>query len=218
MITHATASRHTIATALRQLARRDRVMHRVIKKVGKYRLRQERNLFWLLVVAIANQQLSGKAADTLIVRLRRLYQGRIPSPIEMAKTEARVLRKVGFSRMKVRFLKHLAQAFVRGAIDRRALLRRANGSDEFLITELTKLDGVGRWTAEMALMFGLERLDVFPVDDLGIQKAIKRLYKFKRLPSKRTMLAIAQAWRPYRTVASWYLWQAVDSGGVTAWD
>jgi DNA-3-methyladenine glycosylase II len=204
------------ATALKQavraLRRRDPVLRRIMKQIGPCQLRSQRHYFWALAEAIVSQQLSVAAAATIFKRLRRLYpRHRVPRPQDLSATPAKRLRAVGLSRQKVIYLKELAEA----ALDGRLPSRRLHVlSDDEVVDILTRLHGIGRWTAEMFLIFVLMRLDVFPVDDLGLQKAIQRAYGLRRRPSATTMRRIAKRWEPYRTVATWYLWASRDGKGV----
>jgi DNA-3-methyladenine glycosylase II len=187
-------------------------LRRIITQIGPCLLRPQRHYFWALTEAIVSQQLSVAAAATIFRRLRQLYPDhRVPRPQDVLATPIGRLRAVGLSRQKVVYLKGLAEA----AIDGRLPSRRLHTlSDEEIIAALTQLHGIGRWTAEMFLIFVLARLDVFPVDDLGLQKAIQQAYRLRRHPSAAMMRRIATRWAPYRTVATWYLWASRDGKGV----
>jgi DNA-3-methyladenine glycosylase II len=123
-------------------------------------------------------------------------------------TDIRKLRSVGLSRQKASYMHSLAEHFVNGRISNQALSRL---SDEDVIEHVTQIRGIGNWTAHMLLMFSLGRPDVLPTGDLGVQKAIEDLYKLDQLPNPQTMTGIAEPWRPYRTIASWYLWRTRDT-------
>jgi len=153
------------------------------------------------------QQLSGKAAATIYGRVLALYGGRAPTPAELAATPAARLRRAGLSRQKLRYLKDLARHAASGRLPLDVLDGMA---DEAVIEALTAVRGVGTWTAQMFLMFRLGRLDVLPVLDLGIQKGMRHAYRLRRRPTHAQMEKIAAAWRPYRSVACWYLWRAMD--------
>jgi len=159
--------------------------------------------------SILYQQLSGKAAETIINRVKELYDHDWPSPEQLLATAADRLRAAGVSWNKIRALQDLATKTMDGTLDAAHLTSQ---TDDEIIRHATQVRGIGRWTVEMFLIFTLGRLDVFPVDDLGIQKGIQKLYGYRKLPAKRTMLRHAEKWKPYRTVASWYLWRVVDSG------
>jgi DNA-3-methyladenine glycosylase II len=121
------------------------------------------------------------------------------------------LRAAGLSRQKCAYLRDLAVRFVSGEIEPRALRRM---SDDEVVETLTQVKGVGRWTAEMFLIFCLKRPDVWPVDDLGVLKGLQRLYRMRRLPRRDRAMRLGERWRPYRTVATWYLWRGLDNGGI----
>jgi len=201
-----------LSTAVRALRQRDPVLRRIMKQIGTCQLRSQRHYFWALAEAIVSQQLSVAAASTIFKRLRQLYpHHRVPRPQDLLATPVARLRAVGLSRQKVVYLKGLAEA----ALDGRLPSRRLHAlSDDEVVEILTRLHGIGRWTAEMFLIFVLMRLDVFPVDDLGLQKAIQRAYGLRRHPSEATMRKLAKRWEPYRTVATWYLWASRDGKGV----
>jgi len=207
-----TGNATALKQAVRALRRRDPVLRKVIDHIGPCLLRSQRHYFWALAEAIVSQQLSVAAAATIFRRLRHLYPThRVPRPQDLLATPAGRLRAVGLSRQKVVYLKGLAEA----AIDGRLPSRRLHAlSDDEVVETLTRLHGIGRWTAEMFLIFVLTRLDIFPVDDLGLQKAIQRAYRLRRHPSAATMRRLAKRWEPYRTVATWYLWASRDGKGV----
>ncbi len=201
-----------LSSAVRALRRRDPVLRRIMKQIGPCLLRPQRHYFWALAEAIVSQQLSVAAAATIFGRLRALYPPRRePRPSDLLATPDRRLRAVGLSRQKVAYLKGLSEASLNGHLPWRRFHRMSN---EEVIESLTALHGVGRWTAEMFLIFVLVRLDVFPVGDLGLQKAIQQAYRLRRLPSEATMLRLARRWEPYRTVATWYLWASRDGKPV----
>ena len=198
--------------AIRILKQRDPMLARIIDQIGPCPLKPLRGQFWPLAEAIVSQQLSVAAAATIFGRLRSLYPPRrTPRPADLLATPDRRLRAVGLSRQKVAYLKGLSKASMNGDLPWRRFHRM---SDEAVIESLTTLHGVGRWTAEMFLIFVLVRLDVFPVDDLGLQKAIQQSYRLRRLPSPATMRRLARRWEPYRTVATWYLWASRDGKPV----
>jgi DNA-3-methyladenine glycosylase II len=153
-----------------------------------------------------SQQLSARVAAVIYDRYVALFPGGRPSPQEALRLSPTILRKAGLSNQKGRYVQDLAAGFLDGRIRPRAFPHTAN---EDLIVMLTSIHGVGRWTAEMFLMFALNRQDVLPVDDLGIRKAIQRWYGFLRLPAPRTIRRIGKAWSPYETIACWYLWRSL---------
>jgi DNA-3-methyladenine glycosylase II len=161
----------------------------------------------MLCRSIVYQQLSGKAAGTIMMRFLGLYDPGSLTPEALLRTTDETLRGIGLSRQKIAYLKDLATKVQDGALQLALLPRH---SDAEVIQQLTGVKGIGRWTAEMFLIFALGRLDVFPVDDLGIRKAIQRAYGYKRLPAPATMHRHARRWMPYRSIATWYLWRSLD--------
>jgi DNA-3-methyladenine glycosylase II len=198
-----------VRRAVRHLKRADPKLRALIERVGACRLelRVDGAHFDHLVRAIVYQQLSGKAAATIHGRVHALYGGRAPTPAELAATPAVKLRRAGLSRQKLGYLKDLARQVASGALPLDAIEALP---DEAVIEALTAIRGVGVWTAQMFLMFRLGRLDVLPVLDLGVQKGMRHAYGMRRLPKSAHMERIATAWRPYRSVASWYLWRALE--------
>ncbi|MDE0817756.1 MAG: DNA-3-methyladenine glycosylase 2 family protein [Pirellulaceae bacterium] len=195
------------AKACRSLRRRDPIMRKAIKLVGPCTIKVDRNGFRMLVRSIVGQQLSTSAAETIWRRLLVLNGGRRVSPVKMLLFSTAQLRAVGLSKSKCRAVLSIAKSIV----DREVRLSELKPlSDEEVTAELIKLRGVGPWTAQMYLMFSLGRSDVFPTGDLGIVNAVTALYKFNDHATETEMLEIAKSWRPYRTIASWYLWQALD--------
>jgi DNA-3-methyladenine glycosylase II len=171
---------------------------------------QERNLYLDLLESIVSQQLSVRVADVIFGRFLSLFDAGFPSPEVLAATEADVLRTVGLSAQKAGYLRNVARFALEHGLETERLSLMA---DEEIVEYLSRIKGVGKWTAEMILMFSLNRPDVFPVDDLGIQQAMIRLYGLEekgRLLRTR-MIEIAEPWRPYRTYASRYLWRWKDA-------
>ena len=196
--------------ARRALMRRDRQLGALIKKVGRCRLPDSRTRepFAALVRAILSQQLSGKAADTIHGRVVVLAGGvEALTPARMLALDPPALRAAGVSGPKISYLRDLAAHVHEGRLDLAAL---ETLSDEDVVTAITAVKGLGRWSAEMFLMFRLNRPDVFPVADLGIVKGVQKLFRMKRRPSPRTMMRLAEPWRPYRSVAAWYLWRILE--------
>lgn len=202
--------------AERLLARRDPVLRSLIRSFGPCRMAssQREDPFVAMVEAIVWQQLSSKAAATIYGRvLQVLGNGGRPTPDGLAAADPAALRAAGLSRAKVAYIQDLAIK-VR---DRVVHLDRLDAlDDEAVIEELTTVKGIGRWTAEMFLMFRLHRPDVFPIGDVGIVNAIRRAYGLRRAPRPSRLMRIAAAWRPYRSVACWYLWQSLDAVPVAA--
>jgi DNA-3-methyladenine glycosylase II len=198
------------ARARRALMRRDPILAPVIRKYNKTTLVDAPVLdpFPALVRTITSQQLSTKAAATIHGRLLDLMPGRIPTPEAIHGLADMQLRKVGLSRQKAAYLRDLAVKAESGELPLHDLTHLA---DEEVIEAITKVKGLGRWSAEMFLMFRLRRPDVLPVDDLGIVNAIQRLYGLRKKPKADRIRKIAEPWRPYRTVACWYLWRSLEN-------
>lgn len=193
------------ATASRRLAKADPILGRIITRIGPCRLRPSSRYFVTLCDSIISQQLSIRVAEVIFERFVSLYPRRRPTPRAVADTPLERLRSMGLSAQKAAYLKDLAKGFLDGRIRTGRLRQQSN---EEIIEALTSIHGIGRWTAEMFLMFSLNRPDVLPVDDLGIRKAIQRWYGFKAMPAARTMKRIGRPWHPYETIACWYLWRS----------
>ncbi len=200
-----------MTAALRHLRRVDPVMAQLIRRAGPYVPKPERGIgaYEALVSAVAHQQLTGKAARTILGRFYALYGGDCcPEPARLVETPDEALRGCGFSRAKAASLKDIAARTLDGTIpDRRTLGRMRN---EAIIERLTEARGVGRWTVEMFLMFTLARPDVLPVDDYGIRLGYRIAYGRRTLPKPKALAKLGECWAPYRTTAAWYLWRAVD--------
>lgn len=200
-------NRSDLEQALAQL-RRDPLLAPLITRHGPPRWRAPRGTFQALCRSIIYQQLSGKAAGTIYRRFRALYPGRpFPTPAELRATRVARLQRAGLSRQKASYVRDLARKFDDGTIEPRGFRHR---SDEELKVELTQIRGVGPWTVDMLLMFTLRRPDVLPVGDLGVQKGFQLLFQLDELPDPATMVALAQRWSPWRSLASWYLWRLVE--------
>ncbi|HUR00686.1 MAG TPA: DNA-3-methyladenine glycosylase [Gemmatimonadaceae bacterium] len=196
--------------AVAHLKKVDPVLGRVIDQVGRYKGWPDStgSHFDAIARSIVFQQLSGKAAGTIHGRFQGLYGGRTPLPAELVETSDENLRAIGLSRQKSAYLKDLAARVVAGDLPVDTLHEL---TDDEIITALTQVKGIGRWTAQMFLMFRLGRPDVLPDLDLGIQKGIQRAYKLRKLPPPERVKKIGAKWAPYRTIASWYLWRLLDT-------
>lgn len=199
--------------ARRLLLRRDPVLAALIRKHGPCGLAaaQRSDHFAALVRAIVGQQLSTKAAATIHKRVVDLVPGGELTPERVAAVNDDALRVAGLSRQKTAYLRDLCEKVSSGAVRLDALDAM---SDDEVIDALTKVKGIGRWTAEMFLMFRLHRPDVLPVGDLGIVNAVQRVYRLRKKPSPARLMKLGEAWRPYRSVASWYLWRSLDNEPV----
>lgn len=188
---------------------KDPVLSRLVVRFGPLTLTPSTDYFDTLLDSIVSQQLSAKAASTIMARIRALVPGReTPDAESILALEDQKLRDAGLSWQKVSYVKDLARHVESGQLD---LAHIATMDDEEAIKELVAVRGIGRWTAEMFLIFSLARPDVFAVDDYGIQAAIKRLYNLDTLPKPALMRQIAEPWRPYRSYASLYLWRTADT-------
>lgn len=190
--------------ACKHLARKDRVMKRLIPQFGDACLESRGDAFTTLARSIVGQQISVKAAQTVWDRFAQLPRKMAPASVLRLKVDD--MRKAGLSARKVEYLVDLALHFDSGAI---AAEDWPGMDDEAIIALLVGIRGIGRWTAEMFLMFNLLRPDVFPLDDLGLRKGIQLAY-FKRPVSLKTMRRLGESWRPWRSVATWYLWRSLD--------
>jgi len=202
--------------AERHLAASDPKLAALIARVGPCRLQVEglASPFAALVEAIVYQQLTGKAAQTIHGRLVGLFPQRRVSPQRLLATHPRRLRSAGLSRAKVLALKDLAAKTLEKVVPPLRILRAM--PDEEIIARLTAVRGVGRWTAEMLLIFRLGRPDVWPATDYGVRKGYARVFSRGRLPSPKLLDQRGERWRPYRTVAAWYLWRAAETPGGRA--
>ena len=194
--------------AIAHLRQADPILGHISARCGPCTL-QPRDLepFVMLCRSIVYQQLSGQAAGTIMRRFLGLYEPDATTPEALLRSPDDALRGIGLSRQKIAYLQDLADKVRSEALQLAALPRH---SDAEVIHQLTRVKGIGRWTAEVFLIFALGRFDVFPVDDLGIRKAIQRAYGYKRLPAPVTMHRHARKWIPYRTIATWYLWRSLD--------
>ncbi len=198
---------------LRHLSRADPVLRRLIRDVGPCSLKpkRRRSPFESLVRAIAYQQLHDAAAESILRRLCALFPDRrFPAPEQLLAADPRAIRGAGFSQAKVMALRDLAEKVLDGTVPTGRVVRGLD--DEAVIERLTVVRGIGRWTAEMLLIFQLGRPDVLPVDDFGVRNGFRLAYGLAAMPTPRDVLRYGERWRPFRTFAAWYLWRAVDRG------
>jgi len=195
--------------ARKHLMKADPKLGRIIKQVGDCRLHAfaPRDPFEALCMSIASQQLSTKAADTIFGRFCDLFPSRKPTAAAVMSLTDEQIRAVGFSRPKVTFIKDLAAHVLDGRLDLRALKKHP---DDEVMRQLIAVKGIGRWTAEIFLMFRLGRQDIFPADDLGLMNAVQRVYGLRKRPDARRLRKMCESWKPHRSVAAWYLWQSLD--------
>jgi len=197
--------------AIKHLSSADKVLARLIKKVGPcgWKPDKRRSPFEALVQSVTHQQLNGTAAATILGRVKALYPGkRFPTPEDLLATPDEKLRAAGLSRAKIAAIKDIAAKTLEGVVPTSRAIARMES--ELIISQLTSIRGVGPWTVEMLLMFKLGRPDVLPVTDYGVRKGFALTYKLKDLPTPKELLAHGEKWRPYRSIAAWYLWRALD--------
>jgi DNA-3-methyladenine glycosylase II len=192
--------------AILHLKKADPILADIIERVGPYRINYDEPAFASLAEAIVYQQLHGKAAATIFKRLTDLA-GLPLTPEGILRLSEQEMRAVGLSKQKLSYLRDLAAKTQSREVD---FLKLPDLPDEEVIEELTKIKGIGVWTAHMFLMFSLRRSDVLPTGDLGIQMAVKKHYRKRKLPKPKDMEKIAKCWSPYRSVACWYLWRSMD--------
>jgi DNA-3-methyladenine glycosylase II len=193
--------------AIHHLRRSDPILSAIIERVGEYRIQFREPNFESLAKAIVYQQLSGKVAAVIYGRLEAAVRGRVTSE-EVLKLRPDRMRRLGLSKQKTAYIRDLA----RHARDGRILFEELPAlSDGEVITRLTQVKGIGVWTAHMFLIFALRRHDVLPTGDLGVRSAIRKAYELEELPTPAEMEAMASRWRPYCSVASWYLWRSLET-------
>jgi len=187
--------------------KKDPKFAKIIMQVGDYNVKITKNRYQSLVESIISQQLSGYTANSIIKKFRKLYKSKFPKPRDVIKTSDSKLRTTGLSKMKIVYIKELSKKIESKELNMRKI---STQSDEQVIEVLTGVKGIGRWTAEMFLIFSLGRLDILPVGDLGLKKGIQSMYSLKELPQKEQIEQLAESWKPYRTVATWYLWKSLQ--------
>src|SRR6202161_3409256 len=199
------------------LAAKDERLARLIEETVEFQIEMEStdSPYEALTESITYQSISGKAAATIFARIKALgSNGHAPTPQEMLKLRPQKLRKAGLSGAKVLAMKDLAQKTIDGVVP--SLEEAQKMSDEELVERLVSVRGIGAWTVEMFLIFRLGRPDVLPIHDYGVQKGFAILYRKKAMPKPRELTAFGERWRPYRTVASWYMWRAYGRAGKDA--
>jgi DNA-3-methyladenine glycosylase II len=200
--------------AIAHLSKADSRLARLIEKSIEFKLDIEatQSPYEALLEAITYQSISGKAAATIFARIKALgANGRCPTPQEILRTRKSVLRKAGLSFAKIAAMKDLAQKTIEGIVP--TLADAEKMSDQELVDRLICVRGIGAWTVEMFLIFRLGRPDVLPIHDYGVQKGFAITYAKKKIPKPRELAKFGERWRPYRTVASWYMWRAVQLAG-----
>jgi len=197
--------------AINHLKKADPVMAAIIAKAGPYRVGYTDPVFQTLVRSIVYQQLHGKAALTIFNRLAEAVKVKPMTPEAVLKLRPQKMRAVGLSKQKTLYIRELARLTRDGEIQ---FERLPEMEDAAIIETLTRVKGVGVWTVQMFLMFALQRPNVLPVGDLGVRAAMKKAYGLAELPKPQEMERIAEAWHPYRSVASWYLWRSLENPGA----
>src|SRR5213593_2974181 len=198
---------------VRYLKRNDPVLARMIGRVGPIKFELDDDHYEAVVGSIIFQQLAGSAARAILNRFKQLYGGRIPSPREYLATDVEKLRGSGLSPQKISYIKDLAERLENGTLD---LKRMENLPDEEALNQLDAVRGIGRWTAEMYLIFMLGRTDVLPVDDLGLRKAAQKAYRLRKLPKRNRFEQLAEKWHPYSSISTLYLWKSMEKSEAPA--
>ena len=197
---------------LQHIDKNDTVMAQLIRESGPIKLKRNRKYFKVLCNAIIGQQISVAAADAITIRFNKLFNGNLPTSKAVIQLADIDLQKVGLSKQKVAYLKDLSFYFHEKIL----LPHRLHYMDnDEVICQLTRVHGIGRWTAEMFLIFSLNRPDVLPIGDLGLQLALKKLYRMRKLPTIKRMQSIGKKWNPLETVGTWYAWRAQDEKDVS---
>lgn len=196
--------------AIKYLKEIDPTMNKIINSVGAYSIKIRHNPFLALVEAIIYQQLTGKAAQSIYEKFISYYNNNeyYVQPQYIILTADNIMKSFGLSNKKIEYIKLLSTDIIKGNINLNSFEEK---EDEEIINELTKLKGIGRWTAEMFLIFCLERKDVFPLKDLGIKKAIQRWYFNPEYPDEQSIIDLSNIWKPYRSIATWYLWKSLSN-------
>ena len=206
-----------LAEAIKHLSTGDEKLKLLIAETAPFQMDQDhlQSPYEALLEAIVYQSISGKAAATIFARIKALSStGRAPTPQEIAKLRKQTLRKAGLSGAKAEAMKDLAKKTIEGIVP--TLEEAQTLSDEELVERLTSVRGIGAWTVEMFLIFRLGRPDVLPIHDLGVKKGWSITYNKKHMPKPKELLKFGERWRPYRTVASWYMWRACQKAGNAA--
>lgn len=186
--------------------KQDPNLAKIIEHIGDYQIKKRNNHFAVLVESIISQQLASAAAEAIFTRFKKLYP-KFPTTGQILDTKDTKLRSVGLSGMKIKYLKDLAQKIEDGKLKMRSISKM---TDDEIIEHLTQVKGIGRWTAEMFLIFSLGRLDVLPVGDLGLRKGVQMAFSLSELPKPKEVEKIGMRWKPYRSVATWYLWKSLQ--------
>jgi len=201
------ADRRVWQKGVRYLKRSDSILARIIDRVGPVKFELDDDHYEAVVGSIIFQQLAGSAARAILNRFKQLYGGRVPSPREYLSTDVEKLRGSGLSPQKISYIRDLAERLENGTLD---LKRLETLPDEEALNELDNVRGIGRWTAEMFLIFKLGRTDVLPVGDLGLRKAARKAYRLRTLPKRDRFEQLAKKWHPYSSISTFYLWKSME--------
>jgi len=188
------------------LLKQDPNLTRIIERIGDYQIKKRNNHFAVLVESIISQQLASAAAEAIFARFKKLYP-KFPTVTQILNTKNAKLRSAGLSGMKIEYLKDLAQKIEDGKLKMKSLSKM---TDDQIIEHLTQVKGIGRWTAEMFLIFSLGRLDVLPTGDLGLRKGVQMAFSMSELPKPKEVEKIGMRWKPFRSIATWYLWKSLQ--------
>lgn len=192
------------------LKKKDAIMKEIINLVGNYCIQLRPDPYLVLVESIIYQQLTGRAAHSIYQRFVNYYNDVLLTPEKVLSTSSETMKSFGLSNKKIEYIKLLSKNITEKNFNLQSV---STLDDEEIINQLTKMKGIGRWTADMFLIFCLGRKDVFPIHDLGIKKAIQKWYLKSTVqfpPTKQKMLEISQVWKPYRSIATWYLWKSLS--------
>jgi DNA-3-methyladenine glycosylase II len=201
------AEKRVWTRGMRHLKKNDPALAKIIGRLGPYEFRLDDDHYEALVGSIIFQQLAGAAARAILNRFKQIYGGRIPRPRQYLDTEERHLRASGLSPQKIRYIRDLSERVENGVLD---LEKLSDLPNEEVVKELDDVKGIGRWTAEMFLIFVLGRTDVLPVDDLGLRKAAQKTYRLRKLPTKEKFEQLSKSWHPYSSIATLYLWRSQE--------
>ncbi|MGY5141644.1 MAG: DNA-3-methyladenine glycosylase family protein [Nitrosopumilus sp.] len=190
-----------------KILQKDRIMKKIIQNVGPCTIRKIPNPFEALIDGIITQQISDSAGQAIALRFRQLFNGKFPTPQMILEYNEIELKSVGLSRMKSQYILDISQKVINGELNFKKFTKL---EDEEIISELIKIRGIGRWTAEMYLIFGLGRKDIFPLGDLGLINGIKKIYSLNN-PDISDIKNISNKWKPYRTFGTWYIWKGVKN-------
>jgi len=186
---------------------KDKKLKKIISSVGECKIRTISNPFEALVEAIITQQISDSAGKSISIKFKNLFGKKYPTPFDVVKLSRDEIKSVGLSRMKAEYIFDISQMIVDKKLNFKLFKKMSN---EDVISELTKIRGIGKWTAEMYLIFALGRMDIFPLGDLGLINGVKKLYNLEN-PSTDEIIKITDKWIPYRTIGTWYIWRGVKN-------